>query len=86
MISVKTGSECKELNGSIFSRESCGSLLFSLLNSLLFPCCLLLLLLQIFFFFSERILQERDRNDVDRNVKCSKKVNTSVAARWFYWE
>lgn len=51
MISVKTGSECKELNGSIFYRESCGSLLFSLLNSLLFPCCLLLLLLQIFFFF-----------------------------------
>lgn len=39
-----------------------------------------------FFFFSERILQERDHNDVDRNVKCPKKVNTSVAAGWFYWE
>lgn len=38
------------------------------------------------FFFSERILQERDRNDVNRNVKCPKKVNISVAARWFYWE
>lgn len=51
MMSVKTGSQCKELNGSIFCRERWGSLLCSVLNSLLFPCCFLLLLLQIFFFF-----------------------------------
>ena len=49
MISVKTGRQCKELNGSIFSRESWGSLLCSVLNSLLFPCSFLLLLLLAFF-------------------------------------
>ena len=51
MISVKTGRQCKELNGSIFSRESWGSLLCSVLNSLLFPCSFLLLPLLLFFFF-----------------------------------
>ena len=49
-------------------------------------CCFHAVFFFVFFFFSERILQERDHNDVDRNVKCPKKVNTSVAAGWFYWE